>query len=437
MGEMGKKTPSETFCILPFVHLEARQLGTVNSCCVGSKNFRTQSGEELDLRKHTIDEAWQSPDLLRLRAELLQGKKPKNCYQCWDEEAAGRQSKRLQENLRYQHLFESVLPERGLSENHETVGIEVEQARPFEQPVSLDLKLGTTCNLQCRMCNVEKSSKWQAEAEATGYRSANLDRARSHGRWADDNSGFWHNLHQLAPGLERAEFYGGEPFLNRPHFEFLNRCVASGEAGHIKLVYCTNGTVFPEKTATQVWPKFEHVTVGLSIDAVGRRLEYQRFPARFAEIENNVHRFAALTGVNVYIIATINVFSLFYLDELAEFAAQMDLPIYLNLLHGPPIYNVRNYPEAIKAQIVQRFANWQHVSVNATELQAILRYMLQQSADIEIQREFLAVTRRSDAYRGTSFAHVFPELAAAYQEALSPPITSHLQAQSSEKNFPG
>ena len=90
-------------CPLPFVSLEADSLGNCKVCCLSRDVI-----PNIDLRKNTLSEAFHSPYMQELRSAFLRGEKPEGCSRCWDEEATGRKSKRMNSWTRLRHMISDV-----------------------------------------------------------------------------------------------------------------------------------------------------------------------------------------------------------------------------------------------------------------------------------------------------------------------------------------
>ena len=67
---------SDTFCILPFIHLETRSDSFVSRCCMSQEFYKKDNGEFFTLSKDTLSDVWNSEDIKTLRKQLLSGEKP-------------------------------------------------------------------------------------------------------------------------------------------------------------------------------------------------------------------------------------------------------------------------------------------------------------------------------------------------------------------------
>ena len=99
-----------------------------------------------------------------------------------------------------------------------------------------------------------------------------------------------------------------------------------------------------------IWPYFKEVDIHFSIDGIGKHFEYQRHPAKWDQVVQNMlifkeHRSDKLT---LSICHTVNIFNVLYLPEFLKWTKEIDYSVYLNSLHAvsythltlPTIYSV-------------------------------------------------------------------------------------------------
>ena len=226
----------EHFCILPWINQEARTNGEIGVCCV-----MQETAPGLNLADgHTLKDAWDSEWLAKLKQDFLDGKKPDACYNCWNEEEAGIESKRKRELLKFGHHVDNLQHPR---------------------PKSMDLKLGSICNTKCRICTSFASSQWvPEEIERDGETNQLAKKMGRLGMWPEHNEKFWNELEDQIEEVESLEFFGGEPFLIKRHFEILEGLLEKGRAKDITLSYNSNGSIYPEH-ALPIWKEFKDVQV--------------------------------------------------------------------------------------------------------------------------------------------------------------------------------
>ena len=235
--------PHDKFCVLPWISIEASPIGTVRPCCLADDEIVDNNGNKFELATAKFDDIQNSNQMRKLRQQFLNGETPETCRKCWNEERSGRTSKRMHTLDRLKHM----LPDQDWTA----------EAKPL---MFLDLKLGNICNLKCRICGSWSSSQFAAE-ELNDMNLAD-DKKKTFpyqmlraGAWPRENEKFWSEIATITDQIRYIEFTGGEPFMIREHFEFLERIVDLGIAGQVEIHYNTNGTQFPEH-AENIWQHF-------------------------------------------------------------------------------------------------------------------------------------------------------------------------------------
>ena len=137
------KIPHDQFCVLPWISIEASPVGTVRPCCLADDEILDNNGNKFILSTAKFDDIQNSNHMRDLRDQFLVGQRPETCRKCWNEEDAGRTSKRMHTLDRLKHS----LKDESWTKN----------AKPL---MFLDLKLGNTCNLKCRICGSWSSSQF-------------------------------------------------------------------------------------------------------------------------------------------------------------------------------------------------------------------------------------------------------------------------------------
>ena len=138
--------PHDTFCVLPWISLEASPIGTVRPCCLADDEILDNAGNKFELSTADFADIQNSRHMRQLRQQFLDSEQPQTCRKCWSEERSGRTSKRMHTLDRLKHM--------GISDDWTA------DAKPL---MFLDLKLGNICNLKCRICGSWSSSQFATE----------------------------------------------------------------------------------------------------------------------------------------------------------------------------------------------------------------------------------------------------------------------------------
>jgi len=335
--------PHDKFCVLPWVSLEASPIGTVRPCCLADDELVDDEGNKFSLLTADFASIQNSQAMTQLREEFLAGKKPQTCRKCWNEERAGRTSKRMHTLDRMKHM--------GIS------GDWTADAKPL---MFLDLKLGNICNLKCRICGSWSSSQFATE-ELNDMNPAE-DKKKSFpyqmlraGAWPRENESFWTEIDACLNDIRYIEFTGGEPFMIDQHFDMLQGIVDRGIAHKVEIHYNTNGTQWPAR-GPDIWRHFRTVEVAFSIDDIGERFEYQRTNADWAVVLDTITSFQLLRdqlpNLRLQCCSTVNIFNVRYIDQLAHWIALQRFDfVYWNMMHDAWYFSIAMLPDSAKAVI--------------------------------------------------------------------------------------
>lgn len=223
-----------------------------------------------------------------IREKMLASEEIPQCKQCTDEEKACGTSLRKSFNNRYSQYINTTPKIR-----------------------DLELVFSTHCNLACRMCGSEASSKW-ALIDNPGL---NVDTSVV----ATELKNYDHDMSEL----DNIKMVGGEPFLAKDHYKYLESFISqSNRPKNITLTYHTNGTIFPNQNIINYWKKIKTVHIIVSVDAHGKLNNYLRPGSTngWETINKNIQKFKNIEGVNTIVkthtvITSINALHLHKLIE--------------------------------------------------------------------------------------------------------------------------
>ena len=441
---------SKTFCILPWIHFATRPNGDMRLCCSANASgagenhtvglVKNEKGQPANFGRETPMSAWNNEYMKDVRLTMLEGKIPASCSKCIAEESRGVASKRIWETGSWM--------EDGI-DVEELIKQTEEDGTVSEKLVYLDLRLGHTCNLKCVMCSPHDSSQWVGEHKKIYplFQAKELkeqmswDRKEFNNKW-HENPDFWKEMYAQIPNLKQVYFAGGEPLMIREHRWFLEEIIRQGYADKILIRYNTNGLLVDDEII-ELWKKFKKVKVGFSIDAVGDRNYYIRYPSDWATIERNLHKLDNTPdNIQVSIATAIQILNIKHLADFAKWKITQNFKkvnlentvggiqagggiINMHLLYIPTFLSLRLLPAEDKAQVRSSFAelaNWLRTNYRQDEdfwknnpygwkrWQAVLDFM-----DAEDHTHLLPAFKEYintlDMSRNVSMEIAFPELA--------------------------
>ena len=398
----------DTICMLPWVSIETSPMGTSRPCCLAHDEITDEHGVKYDLKTTTIETIYKSQYMQDLRRQFRAGEKPATCNRCWDEEAAGKDSKRIHSRVRLKEMYKDV---------------DWANDTP-DQLWFIDLKLGNICNLKCRICGSWSSSKWAQEEMS--YVLPGIDK-KSHiaytwlkqGRWPEESPDFWANLRTLLPQIKYFEFTGGEPWLIEEHWDLLRHAVATGDSKHIDIHYNTNASIdVLSMDKSWLWNEFGRVDIAFSVDNVGKRFEYERFGADWDQankIIDDTHFAKAVDTPNIttQLCFTINIQNVYYLDELLAWADTKEFgSIYFNMLHSPNHMSIQYMTPTARELVLNKLkTTFWTTDRYQQEIDNIIRFI--ENGPGSDGSEFLRQMKRTDEYRKQNFMDTHPEIARA------------------------
>ena len=392
--------PHDKFCVLPWVSLEASPIGTVRPCCLADDEIVNDNNEKFSLMTADFADIQNSQHMRTLREQFLAGEKPQTCRKCWNEERAGRTSKRMHTLDRMKHM-----------------GISNEWTADAKPLMFLDLKLGNICNLKCRICGSWSSSQFATEELNQLPRD---QQKKSHaytmlraGSWPRENEQFWREIDHHLNDIRYIEFTGGEPFMIEEHFAMLRGIVDRGIAHQVEIHYNTNGTQYPENTES-IWKHFKTVEIAFSLDDVGDRFEYQRSNAEWALVCENLDRFRDLkvqhSNIELQVCTTVNIFNVRYLKDIAQWLERNQSSftfVYWNMMHDAWYFSIACLPDDAKKAISEYLDS--ATTIYRNEFDRIRDFMNSgASTDGFMTRMKIADLDRK---RGQNFAVTCPEMA--------------------------
>lgn len=392
--------PHDQFCVLPWISLEASPIGTVRPCCLADDEIVDDTDIKFNLINANLQAVQNSQHMIQLRQEFLNKQRPVTCRKCWNEEDAGRTSKRMHTLDRLKHII-----------GDQTWTLDAKSL------MFLDLKLGNICNLKCRICGSWSSSQFAAEeikwTDRAQQKNTFAYQMLKAGAWPQENKNFWDQIDQHLCNIRYIEFTGGEPFMIQEHFDMLQGIVDRGIANQVEIHYNTNGTQYPEHAA-EIWQHFKTVEIAISIDDTAERFEYQRSNAVWTEVLKNVSKFKQLrqqmSNIQLQCCITVNVFNVRYLRHVANWVDYQGFDfVYWNMLHDAPHWSVAHLSQPVKQAITAYLNNCNPPKQFRIEFDRIRDFMNNGvSHDAAVLCQHIADLDRK---RNQKFSDVCPEMA--------------------------
>lgn len=369
-------------CFAPWSNLDICPQGTISPCC----KFRHEhyADPPLNIKTANLTDYQQSETLRIVREDFKNGRWPLGCERCRIEEENGVRSKRQLDYDRWTDQYQQYDIDHG--------GL-----------LTASVAFGNTCNLTCIICGPSSSSRWQREHYQLFQKDVPPNHFYQHG--------FVDELLEMSPEIIHLDIPGGEPFLSgvKQQQELLEKLINRGRAKQIAIHYTTNTTVWPDQSWWNLWVHFQEIDMQLSIDGVGSRFEYMRYPASWNAVTNNVQKYLLeekqRSNFRISVSHTASAYNIYYLSEFLDWCTAQGLPRpWIGRLHDPIHMRPSVWPDAAKQYIINKLQQgnddaqtWAGLIANTDD-----------SKHFDLFRQRLAW---HDQYRGLDFKKTFPEMA--------------------------
>lgn len=405
--EYRKLTHSETFCMLPWMHMHAFPDGRVYPCCL-AEYFHPVG----DLRKNTMREVWNQPKYKTMRVNMLADRPCVECTKCYEQERHGAFSMRNDANRNYGHMIKEVNQTQA-DGTHDEFKIRY-----------WDVRFSNLCNFRCRSCGPIFSSNWYNDHVKLYNRKPDVlgrDMERVEYAAGDEDS-MERQMVEHVPYLEQVYFAGGEPLIMKEHYTLLEKLIEAGKTD-IRLQYNTNFSelAFKDKHVFEYWRHFKNVSVGASLDGMNAQAELIRKGADWRQtVDNRERMIREVPHVDFYVSSTVSSMNVLHVLKFHKEWTNLGLikakDWNINLCQSPDWYRPDIFPTWFKEQEIYP-AYEEHIAWldpqdslrrATTGYQSLISLMKATDASAHWPR-FVEECAKLDAVRGEDFWATFPE----------------------------
>jgi organic radical activating enzyme len=221
----------------------------------------------------------------------------------------------------------------------------------------LDFRNSNLCNLKCRTCGPHYSSSW---AKELNYEQPVVQ------------TDVFEQLKKiLDKNIQYIYFAGGEPFLNKDHWQLLELLIKLNYAENIKLYYNTNLTIttFKGLDAYSLWKNFKEVQVMVSVDAIGEPFNYIRSGANWDLVDKNINTLLKEKNINVGLAFTLSAISVWFLPDVLNYANQKRIKVNIIQLTNPHYFTLNVFPTELTEQCIDILNQCKQISpTNSKEI---------------------------------------------------------------------
>ena len=377
--EAKKILTNKSFCVLPWTGFELEPNGNIKNCIISTSKLG-------NIQKQDIASILSGEENLKIKQQMLEDKKPKNCAGCYLQEQDRKNLSSISSRLYYTKELGSVVDNK-LYDQIENFSLH-----------HVDLRWTNHCNQACVYCSPEYSSKW---AQELGKEIKSSVESRKKVK-----DFVFENIKKL----KNVYLAGGEPLLMNENREFLQLLLKENPLVNIRV----NTNLSSTKTGVfDLLCKFKNVHWTVSVETIGEQYEYVRYHGSWNDFLQNLKQIQKLdhkiTFNMLYFI--LNYKSIFSTVDFFKEMKFHENSFIIGPLYTPEYLNILNLPESILSQLKNKFINElttsNHYLKNSYE--NILKYISNTPWNKDISN-FQEQIKILDARRNQSAQAVFPEL---------------------------
>lgn len=397
---------SDTFCILPWIHIYVNADGSVLPCCIG--HYENHMG---NVQNDTIENILNGEKYKNMRAKMLRGEKCQECRACYKSEEIGNNSLRKSINKKFQQYIPDALQ---IKEDGTLDKVKLRY---------LDVRWSNICNFKCRSCSSTYSSTWAQEDNAQGKRKPIHIFAGG-----NDNDNLYDQFKPHFKDIKTFYFAGGEPLLTDKHYEILEYLIEHKHTD-VEIDYNTNisNLKYKNKSVFDYWPHFKRVEVGASLDSWGKRAEFIREGTDWNTIVKNIKEVRKQCP-NVFLNSS-SVISAFNVNTIPEFLDSLYKDeLFDRDTHTAKFYNIVNptfftlsiLPDNLRKETIEKLndSKGRFNKKIQFEINSVISQLENTTYDKELAKQFVRSTQYYDRIRNRNFVETFPEISEIFNEDI-------------------
>lgn len=349
---------SETFCVAPYIATDLDQDGSVLSCYRG----KTRLG---NWKQQPFADSFNGEKMQKIRADLFDGVKNKNCRSCYMAEEKGSISPRMNFFFDWNDggSYSQHLPDDFIDRVKKSPIV-----ADVENIVTSEIRPSSLCNQRCMHCGPHSSTKWietlAKEENYSLYKEnkgllANGEGPIDHMELTNKNIVAYYSgsisskteykseILKLLNDSAFVVFTGGEPLLTPEHIEYLNHFVnVTGKSVTKELEYSTNLNIKNLDQYFEYWEKFKTVSFRISIDSNFDSYEYFRTYGNTALLQENLNKLFAFkqrcdsnrtAHIKISASITFNMFSALRWKEIMRDWSRVGAKLHASLILDHPV----------------------------------------------------------------------------------------------------
>jgi MoaA/NifB/PqqE/SkfB family radical SAM enzyme len=425
---------SKSYCAKLWNHQYVHMSGSLRYCCATMENLKDKKGNRLHINNDSLENAWNSDDIKEARLKMMRGESVPACVKCVEQEERGYQSMRESQDM----------------ENNFT--LTKQDGSVVNYPNSMELHLGNLCNLKCKMCGQQYSNQIGKELLEIGQsepdflewirkESGNVNiwtnNLKVEYRWFQNSKIKNRLFNYIAEHITELIVIGGEPTVIPEFWELFEYLEQRGRLNDMSITLTTNLTNVNPKM-TNWLPRLKSWTVWASVDGLGERTEYIRYPSNFKKVCDNLDFYKGLLAHNngkIVLSPAIQLLNIDQLDDILKWWLQFSEGTlddkfgvsWMAQVWYPTICNYDILPSEYKEKIADKlslstdeFKNYPMIySFYKNQIENLRKDIYTEEKKKHFQEAFVRYNDTQDRHRkGKTWRQLMPDLEQALTKSI-------------------
>ena len=418
---------SKVFCDKPFNHNYIHPNGKMRLCCTTMQDLPTDNNYNLfDANKHTINDYWNSNRMREIRRKMIAGEKIRDCERCYRQEDQGAESLRSTHGMN--KYIMDTLPDGTYQES----------------ATSMQIQLGNICNLKCKMCSQMYSHMHGTESKEIGEQDPEWlhwvkEQGANVNNWTNELGikQEWYRsketklkmFEHISQNITQLVVIGGEPTLIPEFYELFEYCDNQGTLAGKSVAIVTNLTNTNPRL-TNWLPKLNSWTIWASVDGVGERTEYIRYPSKWNKVLESLEFYRNSMGDNgnITLSPAIQLLNIDQLDDIVKWwidwcGGELNDRYgftWLATVWYPLICNPSMAPREWRLKVADKLSKYKFDDNYENLIKELRRDQHTPEKYQELQTAFIKYNDRQDQFRNVkkTWRELLPDLEESLTKAL-------------------
>jgi hypothetical protein len=416
---------SKVFCDKPFNHNYIHTNGKMRLCCTTIQDLPTDNKYNLfDANKHTIEDYWNSNRMKEIRRKMIAGEKIRDCERCYRQEEQGAES--LRSTFGMDDFIKKTTADGFYQESADT----------------MQIQFGNICNLKCKMCSQMYSHMHGMETRDIGKDDPEWlhwvkEQGANVNNWTNElgvkqewykNKIVKDNMFEhISRNIRHLVVIGGEPTLIPEFYELFDYCDKQGTLGD-KIVTIVTNLTNTNPRLTNWLPKLKAWTVWASVDGVGERTEYIRYPSKWDKILESLEFYRNIMGDNgnITLSPAVQLLNIDQLDDIIKWwidwcGGELNDRYgftWLATVWYPLICNPNMAPREWRLKVADKLSKYKFDDNYDNLIAELRRDQHTKEKAKELQRAFVKYNDKQDQFRNvpSTWRQLLPDLETTIRE---------------------